>query len=139
MFGLRRFAILAVSCSLIAVGGPSWAQSCSDGAGTTSQAAVMCAQSGADAERLRVNQRFLEWMRVITHTDDVSVAVKAEKAEPFVKSQKDWETFVVSACAAEASLWKGGTLQGAREADCRSRLSQERIRYIEDMIAWPLP
>ena len=71
----------------------------------------------ADAELNRVYQAALKKHR-------------PENVEKLRKAQRAWIVFRDAQCAAEGSIYEGGTIQPIVEAHCRLKLTQERTKYL---------
>ncbi|MDH4992359.1 DUF1311 domain-containing protein [Aquamicrobium lusatiense] len=57
--------------------------------------------------------------------------VDPELADMLRKAQRDWIDYRDTTCAAEGAVWGGGSFAAVALSDCRLRLTQERLGWLE--------
>ncbi|MEM6636434.1 MAG: lysozyme inhibitor LprI family protein [Pseudomonadota bacterium] len=96
-----------------------------------SLAMVRCALVEATESRVEMDRIF----------EDAKAELSVDRSKDFLRafeqSQKDWESYIGTACEADALIYERGTLKEWRRARCVDRLAADRTAYLVDLIEEP--
>lgn len=128
--------MLLIGLFLGASGPPAFAQETDCNSPQTQLAMNICAGKDFEAADATLNTEYAKAREYMKSIDGNLSSENKGAAKALLDAQRAWITYRDLACTAEGYVVKGGSMEPMVFSECKTRLTQQRIEDLRQLIAW---